>query len=168
MSVPSESRSRWSKLLRRLFRRSPLDQPPPLPSAQVATGPMARADLETFPAFERALWRDYQPEREALETIRAHAQDLRVLIFLGIWCGDTRRQVPRFLRIADLAGMGEDALELVGLDRQLQDPDGLAARWQVRQVPTLIFLRDGRELGRVVESPRNSLEADIAALVASE
>ena len=39
-----------------------------------------------------------------LEMIRLARGDVHVLVFLGTWCSDSKRDVPRFLRIADGQG----------------------------------------------------------------
>ena len=36
---------------------------------------------------------------------------------------------------------------------------------QVTNVPTFIFFKDGKEQGRIIEKPKNTLEEDIANLL---
>jgi hypothetical protein len=57
---------------------------------------------------------------------------------------------------------------MVGVDRTKKDADGLAEKWGVTRVPTFVFLRDGQEVGRVVErTPAGvTLEGEIARLLA--
>ncbi|NNK29609.1 MAG: thioredoxin, partial [Flavobacteriaceae bacterium] len=35
----------------------------------------------------------------------------------------------------------------------------------IEYVPTIIFLKDGKEAGRIVELPMNSLEQDMEAII---
>jgi len=103
---------------------------------------------------------------EFLELIREVQEGADVLVFLGTWCGDSHREVPRFLRIADEAGITRDRIRLYNLDRSKTSPDGLEERWMIERVPTFIVLRQGREVGRIVERPRSTLEGDLLSILA--
>lgn len=97
--------------------------------------------------------------------IRTLSSGVDVLVFYGPWCSDSRGLVPVFLRIAEKAGIPERQVRYYALDRSKKSPDGLTDRYGIEKVPTFIFLKDGREIGRVVESPRTTFEGDIVALL---
>ncbi len=128
-------------------------------------GRITRAALEAAPGWGRLQTQEYVPDPAAISTIRAQAPGLQALVFVAIWCGDCQRELPRFFRIADQAGIAGENLTLIALDRTMRDAEGLAARWNVCCVPTFIFLRDARELGRVLERPSGTLEGDIARML---
>lgn len=88
------------------------------------------------------------------------------IVFLGTWCSDSERDVPRFLRIADEIGMNEGRYTLYSLDRKMKSPEGLEDNYQVERVPTFIFLRKGKEIGRIVELPKTTLEGDMLNILA--
>jgi thiol-disulfide isomerase/thioredoxin len=139
------------------------DVPPP-----ALTGLSSRAKLESHPGWEHLRGQGYHPDPAAVATIRGHATDLQVMVFVGTWCPDSKRHVPRLLKLLDLAGVTETQLIIYGLDHAGMESDERARTWQVRYVPTFVFLRKGRELGRVVESPTGTLEGDVAAIVAGQ
>ncbi len=89
-----------------------------------------------------------------------------VIVFLGTWCSDSKREVPRFMKILDKAGVGAGAVTLYGLDRMKRSPDGLEQQYRIRLVPTFVFLRDGKEIGRIEERPNRSLEDDMSEILA--
>lgn len=130
------------------------------------TGRLSRADLETCPGWQASWAEAYQAGPAALATIAAHAAGVEVLIFNATWCPDCRREVPRFFKVLDQAGLSALPVTLIGLDRTLRDAEGLAAQWGVKAVPTFVFLRGGSELGRIVERPASTLEGDIARILA--
>jgi thiol-disulfide isomerase/thioredoxin len=103
---------------------------------------------------------------EFIELITQVEEGAEFLVFLGTWCGDSEREVPRFLRIVQDAGIGDDRVQLYNLDRSKTSPDGLTARWGIERVPTFIILRDGHEVGRIVERPRSTLEGDLLSVLA--
>jgi hypothetical protein len=105
------------------------------------------------------------------------ARGLEVLAFVGTWCPDCVENLPGFVRVLhDLGSSGKgfahSQLKLYGLDRQktlgenaFKGGDALIARWGVTRLPTFIFLRDGEEIGRIIEQPRRSLLADTLEIV---
>ena len=94
-------------------------------------------------------------------------RDVSVLMFFGTWCHDSEREVPRLLKLLEAAGLSENNLSLIALDYRKREPNGRAAKFNVRYTPTAIFMRDGEEVGRIVERPNISLHEDIKAMFAN-
>ena len=90
--------------------------------------------------------------------------DVAVFLFFGTWCHDSQREVPRLLKLLEMAGLGEENIKLIGLDYRKREPGGRAAEFNVRYTPTAIFTRGGVEVGRIVERPNASLHEDIKAM----
>jgi thiol-disulfide isomerase/thioredoxin len=120
---------------------------------------------DRYPEFA-AVYRAAVIAPEFLELITQVQEGAEFLVFIGTWCGDSRREVPRFLRIAKEAGIEESRVRLYNLDRSKTSPDGLTERWAIDRVPTFIILRQGREVGRIVERPRSTLEGDLLSILA--
>ena len=93
--------------------------------------------------------------------------EVSVLLFFGTWCHDSEREVPRLVKLLETAGLSEDKLTLIALDYRKREPEGRATKFNVRYTPTAIFLRDGEEVGRIVERPNTSLYEDIKAMFAN-
>ncbi len=91
-------------------------------------------------------------------------EDISVVIMFGTWCHDSKREVPRMLRILDSAGVGTEQLSLIGVDINKTEPKGREKLYNLRNTPTLILLRNGKEVGRIIERPNVSLEADLIGL----
>ena len=103
---------------------------------------------------------------EFIGLLRAVQPGTEVLVFFGTWCGDSKREVPHFLKIADEAGIDSARIKLYGLDRSKKSQDGVSAGYGIERVPTFIFLRDGKEVGRITEKPQGSLESDMLTILA--
>ena len=82
----------------------------------------------------------------------------------GTWCHDSKREVPRMLRILDSAGVGTEQISLIGVDINKTEPKGREKLYNLRNTPTLILLKNGKEVGRIIERPNVSLEADLIGL----
>ena len=85
-------------------------------------------------------------------------------LFLGTWCGDSRREVPRIEKIFSEMGIDMSNVLIVTLDRDKVSPSGEQEGKDIRYVPTLIVSKDNQEIGRIVESPSSetaTLESDL-------
>ena len=98
--------------------------------------------------------------------IRSVRQGVEVTIFFGGWCTDSKREVPRFLRLADESGFPKSSIRLYALDRTKKSGDGLTEKFGIERIPTFIFLKDGKEIGRITESPATTLEGDVLTILA--
>ena len=85
-------------------------------------------------------------------------------VFLGTWCGDSRREVPRMEKIFSEMDIDMSNVLIVTLDRDKISPNGEQEGKDIRYVPTLIVSKDNQEIGRIVESPSSetaTLESDL-------
>lgn len=130
------------------------------------TGTVTRAAIESFNDVWKGLRaEDYEPDEAAVATIREGSGNVEVFAVVATWCPDTRRDLPRFFKIADRAGWATATMTFLAVDRSKRDPGGETVRRNVTRVPTFIFLRSGQEIGRVVERPTTTLEQDIAQIL---
>lgn len=140
----------------------------------ILTGSITRVDLQKPPFAE---WFDrqysgYQPAVATVDKLREAWGGLSVEAYFGTWCGDSKRQIPRLLRLLDAAGFDEKHLTMVGLsDRNMEfkkAPGGLETRRRIHRTPTIVLVRGGTEIGRIVETPSTSLEADMLAILSGQ
>ena len=114
----------------------------------------------------------YKPDLTVIEMMKSfiRAGD-RVEVYMGTWCPDSVREVPKFLRIADDL-KSQFGVELpatfVAVDRSKQQPAKLIAGKDIQKIATFIYYRGDRELGRIVERPNALFEDDLLAIVANK
>jgi hypothetical protein len=108
---------------------------------------------------------DYEPSEVDVRRIASLQVSATLDIYFGSWCSDSRREVPRFLKILEQSSPRRLRVRFYGLDRTKKAPARLARRGAIERVPTFILMSGGREIGRIVESPETSLEHDLAVLV---
>jgi Thioredoxin len=131
-----------------------------------ATGELTADKLwETVPVW-RAVMETYHADAKAVAEIKASSKPTTVTVLFGTWCPDSKNYVPRIMRALRDAGNDKLQLKLVGIDNQFHQPVDAVQPHQITNVPTVIVERDGRELGRIVETPASkTIEEDLAAIL---
>lgn len=111
----------------------------------------------------------YNLDENTITKFQEKLSEYHIKIFLGTWCGDSRREVPRMLKILDHMNFPNNKLQMVAVDvRQEQykkSPGQEEWGLQIMRVPTIIFYKNGREVNRIIESPNSTLEDDILDIV---
>lgn len=113
--------------------------------------------------------KSYQVDHETISPIKLELAKHQILVFMGTWCGDSKREVPHFIKVLEAADFPMENLKIVALDRRKEkyktSPNGEEWGLQIKRVPTFIFYKNGKEINRIIESPITTLEADIKAIV---
>ncbi len=108
---------------------------------------------------------DYKPDSSAVKFLSENLKGKKILIVMGTWCSDSRREVPRVIKILDEAKFPESDLKIITVDRKRKapgfDPDSL----KIEYVPTIIVYENGKELGRIIETPVETLEVDLVNIL---
>jgi len=108
---------------------------------------------------------NYTPDTAEVLKLSKEINEVKITIVMGTWCGDSRREVPRFFKILDEAGFNYDQLTLICVDRSKTAPGGLVHKLNIKFVPTIIIYEDGEEINRIVEIPKETLEKDLVKIV---
>ena len=131
-------------------------------------GTTTRAAIETpqYPWFDTS-YSVYQPKSEMLEDMDAQLDSLSFLVVFGTWCSDSKREVPRFFKILDRLKFPTDRITMYGVDRSIKSPQGIPQQFHITKVPTIVVLHGGTEIGRIIESPKTTLEFDLMEILSS-
>ena len=114
-------------------------------------------------------YNDYQPNLAITEAISSTLKDFDIKLFMGTWCGDSKREVPKLYKILEWCNFPMDQLTVVAVSREpkmyKQSPQHEEAGLNIHRVPTFIFYKNGVEINRIVESPIGTLEEDIENII---
>lgn len=138
------------------------------PDSVIITGEFGRSVLQTDDACK--IWydrnySDYRVDTALTAMIGDMQQNVNYIIIAGTWCGDSKRQLPRLFKIFDAALISDNAVRMFGVDRSKEIDNAEFDRFDVQYVPTVIVLRNSQEIGRIVERPVESLEADLLSIL---
>jgi len=103
----------------------------------------------------------YESDEFVLDQIKLHIDSINIEIFMGTWCGDSKREVPRFIKILDQLEFDRSNLLIVNLDRKKQCPNEEEKGKNIEYVPTFLIYKNEVEIGRIVEFPIITLESDL-------
>ncbi len=95
-------------------------------------------------------------------------EDLTIKIVMGSWCPDSRREVPRFMKILDYLKFPAGNITFIGTDISKISPVGGFDQLNIQRVPTFIFYKKNVEIGRIIEVPHTSLEQDMIDILNRE
>ena len=124
---------------------------------------------DNYKAWFTKNYTDYQPNLNITKNIASALKDYNIQVFMGTWCGDSKREVPKFYKILEACNFPMTQLEVVALSRETdsykQSPQHEEAGLNIHRVPTFIFYKNGVEINRIVESPIGTLEEDIENII---
>ena len=133
-----------------------------------------KSSVEDFSTGDYAEWysentKDYKTEISANEAFLFN--DIDVEIFVGTWCGDTKYLVPKFIETWKQLGLDTDRLSIIALHNEGNDykqgPNKETVGRNIHRVPTFIFSKSNKEIGRIVERTVYDLDTDMM-LIANE
>jgi len=132
--------------------------------SKVLTGPIRIDQLFDLEGWFGPDFIGYAPDRGYTALLKEYLQGLKILCFMGTWCDDSKIQVPRMLKVLQQGSVDPALFEMIGVDRSKKSPGGETAPFGIEKVPTFIVLKEGKEVGRIVEAPLASLEKDLVGL----
>ncbi len=136
---------------------------------------LGQASLDRFKEDPFQEW--YIKNHDEYEVDQSQNVDLSkadsITIFMGTWCGDSKREVPRFVKILESQNYDLSKLKIMclntGFQNYKQAPEREERGVNIHRVPTFIFHDvEGEEIGRIVEEPVETLEQDIITVLAGD
>lgn len=130
-------------------------------------------------AFEHKDFEWYQKNYDAyiansnvIKELKTLLKEYKIKVFYGSWCGDSKRELPRFYKVLDKAKVDFKNVEVIAVDRKPEaykaSPNGEEKGLNVHRVPTFIFYKENKEVARIVEYPKQDFERDILTIVKEE
>jgi thiol-disulfide isomerase/thioredoxin len=93
----------------------------------------------------------YKPNVAVVNAMEAAKATVQYVIFGGTWCEDTQFILPKFFKLQEQAGVSDNSISFLGVDRKKKTLGNLADAFKITNVPTIIVMKNGVEIGRVVE-----------------
>lgn len=131
-------------------------------------GPVQEEEiLAAFPIYE--IYKDrYQPEAPVISQLVQVQDSVKLMVFWGSWCKDSKKQVPRMMKVLEAAGNPFLQIQYVGVDEKKNFPKRFLNKFNIKYIPTIVVLKGDLELGRITEKPRQSVEAELVQILGNK
>lgn len=109
---------------------------------------------EPFAAWFNNNYFNYAVDTSLIVSLKEKMDRKQFLIFMGTWCGDSKREVPRMLKILDYCGVKPEQVKIIMVSNAdslyKQSPNHEEKGLNIIKVPTLIVYENTTEINRVV------------------
>ncbi|MCZ2355689.1 MAG: thioredoxin family protein [Bacteroidia bacterium] len=108
---------------------------------------------------EQCRWKNpvntrYTPKKRNLvylDSLQTTKDSVDLKLFLGTWCSDSRKLVPKFFNI--MPKLPIRSVTIVSVDTTKRDINRWVNSYQVDSIPMFIFFRNEKEIGRIKVKP---------------
>lgn len=142
--------------------------------AEMLLGHCSRTSLMEAPYKEwfAKNYSEYAVDSASANELSKMLHDKTFVVFMGTWCGDSKREVPRLIKILDYCSVPDSSLKLIMVDYRdgayKQSPQHEEKGLNIFRVPTIIIYSGKNEVGRIIEFPKQSLEKDLLSILRKE
>jgi len=107
---------------------------------------------------------NYVPDSLLIERLKKVlvGKSVKLTVYLATWCEDSKMHVPALLKIAEILNLDVD---YICVNRKKECPLPNCETWDVLYVPTFVVTSNGTELKRIIETPEQSVEADLLKML---
>ena len=105
----------------------------------------------------------YHPSIKELSQINFN--EIKIKIFMGTWCHDSKREIPRLIKILDNLKFDQSNVEIIGLTKEKKGYFNDYSRYNITNTPTIIFYKNKKEVGRIIEKPKETLESNMLSIL---
>ena len=113
-------------------------------------------------------YESYQFVPEYIDAINTILDGIQIVVIMADWCEDSHREIPRFYKIMDHLVYPQEEITLICVNSKKETEDVPIESYKIEKVPTFIFVKDGKEIGRITEKPKESLEKDMLDLLKTD
>jgi hypothetical protein len=117
-------------------------------------------------------YNNYQIDSNYISAISKAFKKKRMEIFAGTWCGESKADMPKMLKILKAAGVDSTQIKLIFLNNTAaqykQSPGHEEAGKNIIRTPTYIIYNGTKEMGRIIDSPVESFEKDLLKILRNE
>lgn len=107
---------------------------------------------------------NYNPDQTITEQLKKVLPSCQLYIFMGTWCEDTHNLLPKLYKTM-LLSRSYTNYKMYGVDRNKKSNNKEEEAYKIINVPTIIVMKDGVELGRIVETTKTTIESDLLKIV---
>lgn len=107
-----------------------------------------------------------KPNPDVVAVLKEKAYEFQLVFFIGTWCHDSQQILPKYFAALEAAEYPEHYMTIIACDRDKAGPANIQRPFKVVNVPTVLIMKDGKEVGRIVEFGNTGLvDQELAEIV---
>jgi hypothetical protein len=136
--------------------------------AQDETALKGKIDMKTLMNDSTTTWfykgvNSYQPNDNMLNYIKTNRSNFNVVVVMGTWDKTSQEVVPALYKVMITGGSPDEQVVMYAADRKMET--GAPVDYKVKKLPTIIVFKEGKEEGRIVGEPKESVEGDLSRIL---
>jgi len=136
----------------------------------ILLGHVDESELKNNPVFNKTedYYNSYNVDEKLARIIQEKSDDINIIAVFGSWCGDSKVNIPVFRKIIDKSNFNKSKVKYIAVDRRKKGGNVNVSALNIEYVPTFIFIRNNKEIGRIVENPINkTIEEDWVEIISA-
>lgn len=138
-------------------------------NSKMLRGIITKEDIDNDTAFKwyaESLRIYPKPDSSAVAAFKNNKDKIYFIVFGGTWCEDTHFILPKFFKIQEASDFPENRIVLFAVDRHIHSISNIAQAMNITATPTIIVMKDGKEIGRLVEYGKTGYwDKELAAII---
>lgn len=132
---------------------------------EILLGAIDLAQLKIFSSWYSKEYDFYKVNAEAAAELKTLLNEVSITLLMGTWCEDSQREVSPMIKILEAADYPVESIKIIAVSEDKDTPNGIEKPFDLFNVPTLIFTKNGKEINRIVEFPIQTLELDMLEIL---
>ena len=130
---------------------------------EILIGYINESELRNNPIFNETdtKYNAYSVDENLANIIEEKSKDINIIVVFGSWCDDSKISIPVFQKIIDKSNFDKSKVKYIAVDRRKKCETVNVSSLDIEYVPTFVFFRNNKEIGRIIEEPINkTMEQD--------
>ncbi|MCF7568414.1 thioredoxin family protein [Sabulilitoribacter arenilitoris] len=118
---------------------------------ELLLGEISKSDLtnNTFYTWFSKNYNNYLVDKSITKKLKGSLNQYEIKVFLGTWCGDSKKEILRFYKVLEATKFPENQLQVIAVNRTKetykQSSNHEEKGLNIHRVPTFIFYKNGKE-----------------------
>ena len=128
-------------------------------------GPVTKEQILDSERIYEIYMKRYTPDSAAVEYMATLDESLEVIVFLGSWCPESKKYIPRLMKALEVSSSEHINVKYVGVDAQKKSPKEFLKKHQIKYIPSVVVLKGDIEVGRLAKKPQEPIELEFVEIL---
>jgi thiol-disulfide isomerase/thioredoxin len=107
----------------------------------------------------------YEPNEIIIKKLNSVQDSILIDVFMGTWCHDSKREIPALFKIMETLDNPLISASYTALEYKRRGPKEIIEENNITRTPTFIIYKNGKEVGRIIEEAKESIESDLYNII---